>query len=104
MDGGDDLGPFADGPADPFDRAGAGVADREDAGHRGLQVGAVGAAGGDETGSVTRYPAVDQPLGGRVGADEQEDVADVGLAVAMQCQATRARTPSSPACRAVIWV
>ena len=92
----DDLGAFADRASDALDRTGPHVADGENAGHRGLEsrprrVRAVicPAAGRHETRLVDRNSAALQPIRRRVGADEEEDVADRRLGL-------RAGSPVAP--------
>ena len=78
------LRALADRAADPLDRAGAHVADREHAGHGGFQRGDRPAAirfalraGQHEAAAIERDAAAVEPAGRGIGADEQEQVADV---------------------------
>ena len=98
MDRRDHLGALADRPADPLDRAGAHVADREHAGHGGFQRRQAGRRSRQRA-PVTTKPALStstpqplQPVGRRIGADEQEDVADRRLGLL----AGRAVAPAHP--------
>ena len=102
------LRALADRAADPLDRSGAHVADREHAGHRGFQrrhrslaILSVLNAGQHEAGAIDLDAAAVEPAGGGIGADEQEQIADIeGLFLVRDSrlrQRTRsARRPSSP--------
>src|SRR4029079_16501114 len=84
VQGCDHLGALADGAADALDRAGADVAHGVDAGHGGFQRRDEPAlvqlglrAGDDEAATIERDTAAVEPAGGGIGADEQEEVADL---------------------------
>ena len=102
------LRAFADGGGDALDRAGAHVADREDAAAVGLERMAPGAhlrPGADEALGVQRDAALRQPVGVRIGADEQEQMADRLrdlLAVARLRQRTVSRLPSRPSSAVIV--
>src|SRR3989442_6518783 len=75
----DDLRSLPDRGRDPFHRTGAHVADGEHAGPAGLEGPAIGAdirTGAHEPLVVERYVAAGQPIGVRLGADEEEEVPD----------------------------
>ena len=78
-----DLGAFADRAADALGRSGSGVADCEYARDRGFERRGRAAlafaetrAGDDEASLVDRDPAALEPFGGRIGADEEKNMAD----------------------------
>src|SRR5262245_32980361 len=81
---GDDLRAFANGCTDALERAGTNVADRKDARDAGLErirraLGrefAAAPAGDHKPGLVDFNPAIGKPGRRRIGADEQEDIAD----------------------------
>src|SRR5665213_4317571 len=99
------LGALADRAADPLDRTRAHVADREYAGHRRFQhrrclpvTLAALCAGHHKAAAIDHDAAAIEPAGGGIGADEQEQVADIEAVVV----ATETATPAQPPERAVI--
>src|SRR5580765_2916247 len=78
-----DRGALADRAPDALHRVRAHVADRENARHARLQRQRQILPRGDEAAVVDRYVAILEPLGARLGAEEEEHVADrarLGLA------------------------
>src|SRR5262245_8438372 len=77
MDGGDDLRALTDGGGDTLRRAGADVTDREHAVAARLQRRpTVAEVGADEALRVTLDVRLVQPGGVRLGADQEEEMAD----------------------------
>src|SRR5215471_5786639 len=79
------LGALADRTADSLDRAGTDIADGKHAGHGGFELRArttqvevrLG-AGDDEARPIERDATTIEPAGGGIGADEQEEISDIG--------------------------
>src|SRR3954463_2364824 len=87
-----DGGALADRATDALHRARAHVADRENARHARLQRQRQILRRLDEAAVVDRHVAILQPLGARLGAEEEEHVADrAGLGVARAVGAPRDR-------------